>query len=244
MKRLGRILGVAISAVSLLLLIMLLAACVWRDSLGIRYQRTEIRTTPRNESFATSHFYSAGLRSWRIALCDWHDQDELIRVRVEREVWGRAMEYSSINAGRTSNPAAKRKAQDEMNLAAVELERLDKQHVLDGDGWYIVLDGTIISPSPQLTKSFAGIKIENAINRSIDSESRRLTIPVWFVASLLLVMPLVQMLALWRSWNRRRHSLCTACAYDLRASRERCPECGQVLVARSTTAATKVGITS
>ncbi len=226
MRCFRRILGVGFAVISLLLLILLLAACAWRDSLGIRYQRTEVRTTPKGESFATAHFYSAGVRSWRIVLCDWHDQDALFQARIEREVWGRTMEYGSIYAGRASNPAEKRKAQDEMNLAAVELERLDKQHVLDGDGLYIVLNGTIISPSPQLTKSFAGIKFENAITRSIDSESRRLTIPVWFIAPLLLIMPILQMRSLLRGWRRRRLNLCPSCGYDLRASRDCCPECG------------------
>ena len=53
--------------------------------------------------------------------------------------------------------------------------------------------------------------------------------PVWLPAGVLAVMP-----SLWfrrtyvRYWRKRRlgRCLCPACGYDLRASPERCPECG------------------
>jgi hypothetical protein len=65
------------------------------------------------------------------------------------------------------------------------------------------------------------------------SVSKWVTMPTWFVAGLFAVLP-----ALWvrgrlvRRQNRRRGH-CPACGYDLRATPSRCPECGQVSVAKA-----------
>jgi hypothetical protein len=50
--------------------------------------------------------------------------------------------------------------------------------------------------------------------------------PHWF--ALLLLSGCTALFALpgWRRFRRRRRGLCEKCGYDLRASPERCPECG------------------
>jgi predicted RNA-binding Zn-ribbon protein involved in translation (DUF1610 family) len=58
------------------------------------------------------------------------------------------------------------------------------------------------------------------------SDSWLVSIPYWFVILTLVILPTIQF---YRWLRHRRHvdqNLCRACGYDLRASPDRCPECG------------------
>jgi hypothetical protein len=52
-------------------------------------------------------------------------------------------------------------------------------------------------------------------------------VPHWFVAILTAAPPAAWVVRRWRAWARHRPvGLCKRCGYDLRATPERCPECG------------------
>jgi predicted amidophosphoribosyltransferase len=57
-------------------------------------------------------------------------------------------------------------------------------------------------------------------------------VPYWFIAVLALPLPLIWVVR-WRKRRRvAREGLCRVCGYGLRASVERCPECGTGIEAK------------
>jgi hypothetical protein len=72
--------------------------------------------------------------------------------------------------------------------------------------------------------AFAGFYWETKIY-SIGETDRTLAIPGWFLILFFMVLPVRWL----RSRKVKRDGLCIACGYDLRATPDRCPECGQVV---------------
>jgi hypothetical protein len=52
--------------------------------------------------------------------------------------------------------------------------------------------------------------------------------PHWFAALLFAILPTVRLRSILRTRRENRIGLCQHCGYDLRATPDRCPECGAV----------------
>lgn len=66
------------------------------------------------------------------------------------------------------------------------------------------------------------------ISRSPTYTFHRLVVPYWFVVLVLAVAPGWRLTRWWRRRRQRRLGHCFVCGYDIRATPDRCPECGQV----------------
>ena len=53
-------------------------------------------------------------------------------------------------------------------------------------------------------------------------------VPAWFVSAVTAVLPAYLLWTRRRARYRRLHGLCVQCGYDLRATPEKCPECGAI----------------
>ena len=63
---------------------------------------------------------------------------------------------------------------------------------------------------------------------------RGVTVPDWSVVAATAVLPCWRLVRRARAVRPREPGLCPACGYDVRATPERCPECGHVQVRTAT----------
>jgi hypothetical protein len=76
-----------------------------------------------------------------------------------------------------------------------------------------------------------GFKLGHFINGTAGandySEGWQIVVPLWMLLLLMLVLPAVWYLLHRRAQRRFERGHCAVCGYDMRATPDRCPECGQ-----------------
>jgi hypothetical protein len=85
--------------------------------------------------------------------------------------------------------------------------------------------GEIAIPAWLARLGFHASRTESHDKRS-DYWEQSISAPDWVPGVLCIPLPALWMRRLLRLRHRRKHGLCVICGYDLRASKERCPNCG------------------
>jgi hypothetical protein len=104
------------------------------------------------------------------------------------------------------------------------------EQALGSDAW-----GEVESPfTYPTTLGFAVMNREVPLSAHTRIEYRMLILPHWFVLALAAVTGSIMPLRVARRRRFSRRGLCPRCGYDLRATPDRCPECGDVVESQST----------
>lgn len=77
-----------------------------------------------------------------------------------------------------------------------------------------------------LSSSLLGFGYARAISGDTIEGGIWIVVPYWALTILASILPAIWTLHLVRQVRRKRLGHCTVCGYDLRASKDRCPECG------------------
>ena len=64
---------------------------------------------------------------------------------------------------------------------------------------------------------------------SYNRDTWAVCIPFWFLLAIFSVLPLIWIIRHYRIHSRVRMDRCSSCGYDLRATPDRCPECGKAV---------------
>jgi hypothetical protein len=133
-------------------------------------------------------------------------------------------QYSAgVHQGELKIWCAARDYTDSGEARAVKLE----------EGWANRLDFTFTPHDPRPVWERVGFEFYSQTNEFLVMKQRvrGVVVPLWFVVSVSMVAPGVWVMS-WRRARRRaerrKRGECEVCGYDLRATPERCPECGAV----------------
>jgi hypothetical protein len=118
-----------------------------------------------------------------------------------------------------------------MDLAIVDWIRVPECH--GGPGFHVIRWSSSLfsqylqSTPPSKRHGFLGFYVSHLNPKNVIGASF-ITLPLWFLAALF-ALPGLLFIPKLRRLRRARAGLCLSCGYDLRATPEKCPECGHVV---------------
>jgi hypothetical protein len=107
-----------------------------------------------------------------------------------------------------------------------------KLHPVWGWYWDSGMSSEVAEPTNRLGFTSYGswkVRSTNELG-SAERSTGNILFPHWFAVALFAALPAWQLARLHRRRMAKREGRCSKCGYDLRATPERCPECGAVPV--------------
>ena len=146
-------------------------------------------------------------------------------------MWSYVAEWSfaGMHCGGT-NPWVKRQGTVFFSGGTIRLEyeRIEAEGIDGAMHRNVARDGFTFggtyAPEPDLRRFPRPFGVANTAGAGMTW--RFLWFPAWLPSAMLAVTPSIHMLLHRRHRRRRAARLCSRCGYDLRATPERCPECG------------------
>jgi hypothetical protein len=114
---------------------------------------------------------------------------------------------------------------DPSEMEVVSFVELDRNRVrLVGSGLHVQVDTSTQGFTEHIDFRLLGISVD--VETGYGGTYCDVCLPYWMLISGTAVLPAVCARRLLIRRHRRRARLCLICGYDLRASNDRCPECG------------------
>jgi hypothetical protein len=216
----------------LLVLILLIYGVLYANAThGVWLKRTDVVQFAGTE-VSTPHIYYLNINGTELILGHWRNprviEDSKRMHNQIRKALQQMRAYRADLQKRMPNADKTRVTETPSDLERVSREQRETNVYAwsEPDGFHLGYhDGLYSTPFPEVL-SFGGIKYDSLPNWTPPATAFRYFVPIWYILPLLLAAPAWRGAFIWRRFRRHRAHLCQNCGYDLRATPDVCPECG------------------